>query len=246
MSDNKLTVFGGSFPAKATASLAGALTKSSQKNPRSGDGSYLNFSGKLGMYQLGIDGSDLTGDELFMVNIAGFEEGYICWKGGKPEATRLGNISDEPIETPDPQEFGPFTGSDGWSSCKAMTVKDLSTGTQYQFKTNSVSGLSVFAEFTSLIGARAGNGEASWPIVSFGKTSFTAGGNKNYKPVIDVDGWISDEHLAAIFDEGSEHSLEDLYSLSEGGSSPSGGEPDAEAEPEKKAGRKAGGRKRDL
>ena len=241
MSDNNLTVFGGSFPAKATASLAGALKKSGNTNSRAGEGSYLNFSGKTGRYALGQDGPDLTGEELFMVNIAGFEEGYICWKGGKPEALRLANISDEPIPAPGTDELGPFQGSDGWNPCKAMTVKDLATGKQYQFKTNSKSGLSVFADFTETIGERAGNGEASWPIISLSAESFVAQGNKNYKPVITIDGWVSDEELANVFEDDGV-GVDDLAPLYLASDNVESSEPAEEAEPEKKP-RRAGGRR---
>ena len=133
-------VFGGDVAMPSSSALAGALKESAVRDPRGGaiDGAdYLNFSGKRGMFTYGADGKPFDMDAILVPNIAGFQDGWVCWKNGQPVATRLAPITGVPVPTPDMNEHGPFDGdADGWFQAKAAMFKDVETGDQYFFKIN--------------------------------------------------------------------------------------------------------------
>ena len=123
-------VFGGAVAMKGSAALASAMKESAVKDPRgsAGDSDYLNFSAKQGTYSIGSKQEAIDPDEMWVVNIASFEAGWICWKGGRPVATRLSNISDTSVPAPDMDEFGPFDGDgDGWFQAKAFILRSIDT-----------------------------------------------------------------------------------------------------------------------
>lgn len=215
----KAGVFGGKVGMLDTASLATALQQSAQLDPRgaAADGSdYMNFSGKRGVYEVGKEKRDISKDELWLVNVPAFEDGWICWKGGRVMASRLARLG-TPVPSVDTSEHGPFTGQgDGWHQAKSMTIKSLDTGQQCYFKINSVSGVSVFADLQKEITSRILAGEPCWPVVGFDREFFTAQGHRNSKPIIIIDGWLSSqqvsEELPAIFeDENAELDLDAMY-----------------------------------
>lgn len=191
-------VFGGAVAMKGSSALAAAMQASAVKDPRgsAGDSDYLNFSGKQGTYLIGSKQEAVDPDELWVVNISSFEDGWICWKNGKPVATRLANISDANIPAPDMDEFGPFDGDgDGWFQAKAFVLRSVDTGQQGYFKINSISGVSVFADLQKSIAEKAERGEAAWPVVCLDVEKFTAKGYKNFKPAFDIQGWLNDEQI---------------------------------------------------
>ena len=211
-------VFGGNVAMPSSANLAAALKQSASKNPRSGPGEgtdYLNFSGKRGLYSYGADQTPLEGGREFIPNIAAFEDGWVCWKGGRPVATRLSNMMDGGAPSPDFDEFAPFDAGngEGWFAAKSMMLKDVGNGQQFYFKINSVSGVSAIAALIDMIADRAGRGEAAWPVITLDMEQFTAKGHKNFKPRFDVSGWLDDENVAKVFEEGSD--LDDLLAASE-------------------------------
>lgn len=215
----KAGVFGGKVSMVNTEALKEALAGSAQLDPRGGaaDGSdYMNFSGKRGVYEIGKEKRSTNEDELWLVNVPAFEDGWICWKGGRPIATRLAKLGQE-IPTVDQTEHGPFDKSgDGWYQAKSLTVRSIDTGQQCYFKINSVSGVSTFAELQKEITQRIMAGDPFWPVIGFGIEKFQAQGHTNYKPVINIDGWLSSEQvmneLPAIFeDDDAEIDLAAMY-----------------------------------
>jgi hypothetical protein len=179
--------------------MADAVSASAAQGQLGGapDGSvYLNFTGKRGVYEFGKDKEDIDASELWLVNIASFEDGYVCWKGGKTIATRMANIyGEQRISAPAADEQGPFntTQGEGWFAAKSMVVKSLEADDrQGYWKINSKSGVAVFADLLQQVGDRLRAGRASWPLVNMGKEKFEAQGQKNYKPVLTVYGWLSD------------------------------------------------------
>lgn len=191
-------VFGGAVAMKGASALAVAMKESAVKDPRgsAGDSDYLNFSGKQGTYSIGSKQEKVDPDEMWVVNIASFEDGWICWKGGRPVATRLANISDANVPAPDMDEFGPFEGDgDGWFQAKAFVLRSIDTEQQGYFKINSISGVSAFADLQKSIAEKAERGEAAWPVVCLDVEKFTAKGYKNFKPVFDIQGWLNDDQI---------------------------------------------------
>jgi len=89
---NEVSVFGGKVNVADVRTLAAKAAESAQNSPRNsapGDSAYLNFSGKRGVFTIGADNRVITSDELWVADVASFEEGWICWKGGKPASKRM-------------------------------------------------------------------------------------------------------------------------------------------------------------
>jgi hypothetical protein len=200
------SVFGGGIVVKDMKAMAEKAQASAMNNPRQGapDGSdYMNFSGKRGMFSIGKDNRKIDEDERWLVNVASFEDGWVCWKGGKPAATRLLNIYSglPPIPTPDPSEFGPFSkDGEGWYQAKAMVLKSLDEDQQGYLKVNSVSAVAEVATLIEEFSKRAAVGEPCWPVVRLEAEEFSAQGYKNFKPKFIIEAWLSEEQLAALAD----------------------------------------------
>lgn len=207
---NEITpLFGGSSVELTGAKIASKLQESAGLDPRGGvgDSVYLNFSGKIGRYSIGTAGRDTDEDEWWVVNIASFEDGHVCWKGGRPAAARMANIfTDPPVATPSPEELGPFSRSDGegWYQAKSVTLRSVHTGEQGYFRINSKSGVSVVAELQRAIVERAEAGMSCWPVITLGVASFTAQGKKNFKPVITPICWLDDDDIVALGVDGAD------------------------------------------
>lgn len=241
----KTSAFGGNVAMMNPTQLADAMDQSAAKDPRGGgaDGSeYLNFSGKGGRYELGVEKDAVDPDEIWLVDITRFEDGWICWKESKPVATRVYPLGEQ-VPTPDMQEHGPFTRDmDGWYQLKTMTLKSIDSGRQAYFKNNSVSGVAEFAKLQKAVIARLRAGMPAWPVVMLKMEQFKAQGYTNYKPVLEVDGWLSQEQMPSLLEaleSDEEFALEDFYDAA----SPDGGEAE-EAAAEEAAPAKVGRRKR--
>jgi hypothetical protein len=214
------SVFGNSGVKLDTTKLAQAMAESAQKDPRGGgpEGSvFMNFSGKLGKYEIGIEKTDADPKEVWLVNVAGFQDGWICWKGGRPVAVRLYNMG-QPVPEPDKAEHSPFGDGEGWYQAKAMTLRSIDSGVQAYWKINSVSGVSVMASLQKDVTQRIVAGMAYWPVVTLSKETFIAQNKKNFKPIITVEGWLDDTRVAelgAMFDDPeAEVDLADMFAKS--------------------------------
>lgn len=188
------------------------------------DGSvYLNFTGKRGVYEFGKDKADLDDSEVWLVNIASFEEGFVCWKGGKTIATRMANIySGQHIAAPAHDEMGPFNTQqgEGWFPAKSMVIKSVEEDDrQGYWKINSKSGVAVFADLQAQVAERLRAGRACWPLVRLGKEKFEAQGQKNYKPKLDVYGWLSQDAVTELAGD-PDADIDALVRQSEGGALP--------------------------
>jgi len=199
-------VFGGSVVIKDMKAMAEKAQESAQNSPRGGapDGSdYLNFSGKQGKYTIGQDNRVITSDELWVVNVASFEDGWVCWKGGKPAASRMANIYNGiPVPAPDMSELGPFDTNrgDGWFQAKAMVIKSLDNDQQGYHKINSISGTAEMADLVGEFSKRAAAGLPCWPVIYLDMEKFQAQGFTNFKPQYKVYGWLSDDQLGLLDD----------------------------------------------
>lgn len=213
MTDTKISVFGAKVGMMNPDALKAAMTQSAALGGRQ-EGSFINFSGKRGVYEIGIEKRDTDNDECWLVNVASFEDGYICWKGGAPQATRLYPMGSA-IPALDRTEHGPFVkDGDGWFDAKAMVIKSLDNDEQGYFKINSVSGVSSVADLQREITAKMVSDEAYWPVVNLRREQFTAKGFKNSKPIFHVVGWLSDEAVEMLADEDDTHSLKELFAMS--------------------------------
>jgi len=221
---NAVTIFGGEgkVALKNTDAMKAALDRSSQDDTRGGgeEGEYINFSGKRGVYEIGPDKDDADPDEVWLVNTAGFESGWICWKGGRPVAKRMASIYVEPVAVPDMLEHGPFATDrgEGWSIVKSMVIRSLDRDLQGIFTTNSKSGVSSLVGVQKEISARAGELPA-WAVIQLHKEKFTAQGNTNYKPMFPIFGWLGDAQINKLsaLDEITEDDVNQLLEDSDEG-----------------------------
>lgn len=200
-------VFGGRVGMVNSQQLAASMAASAKLDPRgaAADGvDYMNFSGKGGRYEVGKEKEDVDPAEVWLVNIGAFEDGWVCWKGGRSIATRLVPMGQE-VPAQNTDEHGPFTkDGDGWYQAKSMTLRSIETGQQAYWKINSVSGVSVMASLQKDILARLTAGLACWPVVSLDKEKFQANGYTNWKPILKIVGWLDDtnvEKLGEVFED---------------------------------------------
>lgn len=197
-------IFGGKVQVSDVRSLAQKAAVAAQNNPRGGapgGSDYMNFSGKRGIFTIGTDNRRITEDEMWVIDVSSFEEGWICWKGGKPASTRLSNIyTGVPVAAPAGDELGPFDTNkgEGWFQAKAMVLKSLDNDQQGYLKINSVSGVSAMAELIGDFAERAAAGEASWPVVRLDVEEFESQGFKNFKPKFDIVAWLDTDQLLAL------------------------------------------------
>ena len=202
--------------------MAAALSGSASTGQLGGapEGSqYVNFSGKRGVYEFGPEKEDIPSDEIWLVNVAAFEDGFVCWKGGTVVSTRMSNIyNGQPVAVPAPDELGPFDHNkgEGWSPAKSMIFRSVEEDDrQGYFKINSKSGVAAFADLQGQVAERLRAGRPFWPLVRFGKESFTAKGFKNSKPKIEVYGWLSQAAVTELAAD-PEADIDDLIAMSEG------------------------------
>lgn len=203
--------------------MASALAASAQTGQvgMAPDGSvYMNFSGKRGVYELGKDKEDIQADELWLVNIASIQAGYVCWKGGQPQATRLASIYGPPVSEPDFNEFGPFAQGDGWSPAKALITASVDrAGTQGYFKVSAKSAVGTISGLEEQVSQRMLASQPCWPLVFWRREKFQAKGNWNFKPTAEVYGWLNDAGVAELAAnvENPEFDLDDLIARCEAG-----------------------------
>lgn len=212
----KTNPFGTALAMKDREDMAKRMAESSSTGARGGapDGSdYMNFSGKRGMYTIGQDKRKVDNEELWLLNIMSFEDGYVCWKGGKPAATRMANIfgPGHPVAAPDPDEGGPFDvgRGEGWSQAKGWVSKSLDNDQQGYFKINSVSGVGEMADMVKEVAQRMAVGQPAWPVFSYDMEEFESQGYKNFKPIFKVYGWIGDEQVQEL-GENPDADIDDL------------------------------------
>jgi hypothetical protein len=193
-----------SLDKRTAQAAAAALRDSAEQGRQGGDlpegGVYISFSGKAGRYQIGQDKEEADVNELWLINIYGFERGWMCWKGGQPVAKRFASIYSAPVATPDDTEHGPFNTQrgEGWSIAKAITLKSIDKARQGYFSTSTKSAVNEFSKLEAEVARRLEAGEPAWPLVMLDKEKFTAQGQTNYKPILKAYGWIGHPQVGQL------------------------------------------------
>jgi len=243
---NEVSVFGGKVDIADMKSLAQRAQVSASNTARGGapgGSDYMNFSGKRGVYTIGQEKRRIENDERWVVDITSFEEGWVCWKGGQSPSSRMANIyNGVPIPQPDPDELGPFDTQkgDGWFAGKAMVLKSCDEDQQGYFKINSVSGVSSMSELMEEFAERANAGLPAWPVVCLDMEEFESQGFKNFKPIFDVQGWLSNEQLQELADGAD---INDLLEAADDSTEPDGMNPPTKEDKPKAAAKPAGRRR---
>ena len=203
----EVSIFGGNVKLPDVGSLVDKAEESAQKGARGAapnGAEYMNFSGKTGRMVVGADKRLVGPDELFLVNVMSFEDGWVCWKNNSPVAIRMENIySDKAVAMPDTDEFGPFNANngEGWRPSKAMVLRSLDTDSDVYWRIDSKSGVSVQAGIIADFAERAKSGQPSWPVVAFDVEEFVAQGKTNFKPVINYEYWLTSDQLELLANE---------------------------------------------
>jgi hypothetical protein len=198
---NEMTMFGGSnkISLRGNVDMAKALDDTAHELGTA-DGDYISFSGKTGNYSIGIDKADADPNELWLMNVAEIEKGYMCWKGGQPVAQMFASVYGDPVPQPDFDSHGPFNANagEGWTSAMKIMVKSMDRNMQATFTTSSKSGKNEFTKLMRMASAQIAQDDPCWPLLYLKKEQFRAQGNTNWKPVLEVYEWLSDESVATL------------------------------------------------
>lgn len=180
---------------KGAKNMAAALRQSSQTGTSGGElpegGVYISFSGKMGAYSIGPDKEAADPEELWLVNVFEFQDGWMCWKGNQPVAKRFASAFGTPVSEPDFKEHAPFKDGEGWAPAKGMMVRSIDRGMQGYYSTSTKSAVKEMSKLITEIARRLEEGLPAWPIIRLHKDKFTAQGKVNFKPVFDVAGWLA-------------------------------------------------------
>ena len=203
---------GAKLPAISAEDMAGAMIETTAATTSGGgDGvQFLSFSGKMDVYALGRDKAPIDPDQLYIVEPQSLMRGYICWKGSKV----VGRVSwsiyepEKEVHKLDLPDHSPYRDGEGWNSLLSFGCVEASAArTAVSFSSSSVSGRNSIGGLIDEISARLLAGEPYIPLILFGSESFMAQDQKNYKPILDVDCWLTREQSMAWFD--GSMSLED-------------------------------------
>jgi hypothetical protein len=185
--------------------MAGALMDAADgATSGGGDGlDYLSFSGKTGIYALGKNKDEVDPDQLYLVEPQTFSGGWVCWKASKPIDRVQWSVykaDEQAVGINDLEYHGPYreNAGEGWQQLLGFACIGLDVvNSQVSFSSTSKSGRNAIGDLMQEIGARSAAGEPNMPLVTFDKTSFEAQGFKQYKPVLDVEAWVTRESAAA-------------------------------------------------
>jgi hypothetical protein len=207
---NELTKFlnADNLPAVDGGELANALTEAADDATTGvgGNVDYLSFSGKTGKYSLGREQADIDPDQLYLVEPKTFIGGWVCWKNSKPIDRIEWSIykaKEQAVDINDLEDHGPYRESagEGWQQLLGLGLIGCdAVQSQVKFSSTSKSGRNSIGDLMKDIAVRAVAGEPSLPLIYFDSVQFEAQGNKNYKPVLQIDTWVTRDSAAAYID----------------------------------------------
>jgi len=190
------------LPAMSDEAMANALQDAGGEAASGGESGvqYLSFSGKSGTYQLGQNKEEPEG--LFIVEPQSIVTGWICWLKSKPIDRVEWSIyqAEKAIAEDELEDHGPYreTHGEGWFQSLGFGCLSLDDGdVQVKFSNNSKSGRNAIRDLMDEIRKRVLAGEPSMPVIEFDAEEFTAQDQKNYKPLLSVEAWVSREAVAA-------------------------------------------------
>jgi hypothetical protein len=195
--------------------MADALTETVGDTSTGNQGiTYLNFSGKLGRYSLGKDKENVGPEQVFLLEPLSVFRGWQCWKNSKPVDKFKWSVyaPDNAVDESDLPDHGPYrqTHGEGWKKMVGFGVVDLDDGRQIEFSTDSVSGRNAVSALLDEISQRARSGDPTIPLVKFQSEEFIAQEQKNYKPKLEVEVWVTREQAVAAFSDDVPYTVDDL------------------------------------
>lgn len=205
MTDNALTAFlgGAPLPTVSGDAFTNALDEAADGSSSGSPGlNFLQFSGKTGIYALGQAKSELDPDQLYIVDPQTITRGFVCWIKSKPAARVEWSIFEPAlaIKEADLEDKGPYVKDDGWKASLSFQAAEVSgLLTPLKFSSTSKSGVNAIADFMKEMSARAKADEPDIPVMSFGKEKFFAKEQWNFKPVLEVECWVTRDAAGAFF-----------------------------------------------
>ena len=193
------------LPALSDADMANALQEHSDDNPTSGV-TYLSFSGKTGHYALGRNRDDMDPDDVYLVEPQSILEGWVCWKGNKPIDRVEWSVyqrNAQAVEEHELEDHAPYRTSngEGWQPMLGFGVISLDgMASSIKFTVTSKSGRNAVDDLIEEIKKRMQGGEPAMPLISFEVEEFTAQDQKNFKPKLVVETWVTREAASSFFE----------------------------------------------
>ena len=199
------------LPDLSQADIATGIKDSLADDPGGAPGkyTYLTFSGKSGRYSLGQSKENVDPSRLYYLEPASLQEGWICWKGGKPVDRHDWSIyhrATKAVAESALEDHSPYNKkkNEGWRSSRSFALLDIEhhseTSKPIIFSTSTVSALNAVKDLLDKIAERAAAGEPSYPIITMDMESFMAQDQENYKPTFTVEAWIVREAMGAYVD----------------------------------------------
>jgi hypothetical protein len=187
------------------ASLAHHLQRSAADNENmGGGGEYLQFSGKKGEFSVGRAKVPLDPDEVFLMEIGTFVEGWVCWKGSKPIGRHSWSIyqaDEEQVFENELEDHGPYNekNGEGWKKMRGFGFVSLDEKKKsIAFTNNSASGCNSIDDLKLEVRERVLNDEPELPLFAFYCEVFDERGN--FKPMFDVRAWVTRDAVNAFYD----------------------------------------------
>jgi hypothetical protein len=184
------------FPvtANTTAAIedfAGLATQNRVPEAGGAVGGYLKFSGKTGRWEMGKEGEDFEGVNLF-INVLESQHGFVRW-GTKPPAKAHTKITQAL-----PQPPAPFDGVDENGAAKTHygQASRIITGVTFDddedgviFEVGSMGGVERVDELLNQVMAKAAGSTYFFPVVKLAHDFYTRSTGKVYKPVFEIVEW---------------------------------------------------------
>jgi len=184
--------------------MADALQDTVQETSTGSQGlTYLNFSGKKGVYSLGRDHEDVDPEAVFILEPQTVVRGWQCWKGSKPIDKIEWNIfSGKAVAEEDLTDHSPYKEKlgEGWKKMLGFGVISADgNATQIKFTTDSVSGRNAVSALLDELAKRSRSGtDHIIPVMSFDREEFKAQEQTNFKPKLVVHSWASRDQISAF------------------------------------------------
>ena len=184
------------LPALSDEDLGNALIESGDDNSNRGGFPYMKFNGQTGVWASSITKTAPDPEDLFIVNIGSFVEGFVYWEGRDNKMTHEWLVSARAHSSVHEDDLEDLSGphsqtNDGW---KKMMGFEMVTpdGQMYKFRNNSKSGVGMIGSHAKECGIRVSDGDPCYPIIELGSEGFESkDGQKNYKPTFLPQTWVT-------------------------------------------------------
>lgn len=156
------------------------------------EGGYLSFNGKTGEWTMGLEETDVAGEEVLIASQT-MQHGYIRW-GTKPPAKEFATVNQPYPEAPAPVEGTDYEGRPKTfhgEEARQFTGKFLDEDLgQFVFNTSSMGGVENIDKLFDAIILKSGDGTPfCYPVCRLENEWYKRSTGKIYKPVFEIAHW---------------------------------------------------------